>query len=247
MNPPAEKQNAQLMRRMFGVIAPRYDFVTRVLSYGMDRRWKRNAVRQAALNDNCAVLDLACGTGDFSALVRQKFSRATCIGVDLTEPMLRLARERGLDDVACADATRLPFPDASFDCIFIGYGLRNFPDLHAAIREVARITRDGGEIVTLDFFLPRNAFFRRVYLGYLFAQGAFWGVLLHGTPRAYTYIPDSLRNFVSADELSRALEHGGYERVRARSFILGGIGIHWAKRRPAVQRATVSLASAVSS
>ena len=247
MNPPAEKQNAQLMRRMFGVIAPRYDFVTRVLSYGMDRRWKRNAVKQAALSDGCAVLDLACGTGDFSALVRQRFLGTTCIGVDLTEPMLRLARERGLDNVACADATQLPFPDASFDCIFIGYGLRNFPHLGAAIHEVARVTREGGEIVTLDFFLPRNRFFRSVYLAYLFAQGAFWGVLLHGTPRAYTYIPDSLRNFVSADELSRALERGGYERVRARSFILGGIGIHWARRCHAVRCETTSLASAVSS
>jgi len=247
MNPPAEKQNAQLMRRMFGVIAPRYDFVTRVLSYGMDPRWKRNAVRQAALCDDCAVLDLACGTGDFSALVQQKFPRATCIGVDLTEPMLRLARDRGLANVACGDATRLPFRDGSFDCVFIGYGLRNFPDLHAAIREVARVTREGGEIVTLDFFLPRNPFFRRLYLAYLFAQGAFWGVLLHGTPRAYTYIPDSLRNFVSADELSRVLERGGYERVRARSFILGGIGIHWARRCQALQCEAASLASAVSS
>lgn len=231
MKVPAEKQNAHLMRRMFSAIAPRYDFVTRVFSFGMDGRWKRDAVHEAALHEDCTILDLACGTGDFSLLARQKLLRTKCVGVDLTERMLRLARQRGLNQVACADATRLPFADASFDCVFIGYGLRNFPNLDAAIREVARVTRSGGEIVTLDFFLPRNSIFRRIYLGYLYAQGAFWGLLLHGTPRAYTYIPDSLRHFVSAEELSSALERSGYERARARAFVLGGIAIHWATRQ----------------
>lgn len=235
MKPPAEKQNAQLMRRMFSAIAPRYDFVTRIFSFGMDGRWKRDAVSKAALREDCAILDLACGTADFSLLVRQRFPQAKCVGVDLTERMLRLARERGLGEVACADATRLPFADASFDCVFIGYGLRNFPNLDAAIREVARVTRPGGEVSTLDFFLPQNPAFRKLYLAYLYAQGAFWGLLLHGTPRAYTYIPDSLRNFVSAEELSLAFERRGYERVRTRLFILGGIGVHWATRSRSAQ------------
>ena len=86
-------------------------------------------------------------------------------------------------------------------------------------------------MVALDFFLPRNRALRRVYLGYFYAQGAFWGMALHGRPRTYTYIPDSLRSFVSLEEFSALLGEMGYHRVDARSFIFGGIGLHWAVKR----------------
>jgi demethylmenaquinone methyltransferase/2-methoxy-6-polyprenyl-1,4-benzoquinol methylase len=150
--------------------------------------------------------------------------------VDLTERMLRLARERGLEDAVCGDACLLPFPEGTFDCVFIGYGLRNFPKLEVAVREIERVTRPGGLLVSLDFFLPANAMLRLGYLAYLYAQGAFWGLVLHGRPRIYTYIPDSLRSFVSIDEFSKLLRGAGYSRVRARSYILGGIGVHWAAK-----------------
>jgi demethylmenaquinone methyltransferase/2-methoxy-6-polyprenyl-1,4-benzoquinol methylase len=228
---PAERKDLGLMREMFGTIAPRYDFMTRVLSYGMDGRWKRLGVENAALPDNAVVLDLAAGTGDFSELLLGRLPRARAVVVDLTEPMLRQARARGLKETACADATALPFPDASFDCVFVGYGLRNFPCLATALREIDRVTRPGGLLVALDFFLPPNQAFRRAYLGYLYAQGAFWGTVLHGSPRTYTYIPDSLRSFVSLDEFSALLAQIGYAQVDARSFIFGGIGLHWAVKR----------------
>jgi demethylmenaquinone methyltransferase/2-methoxy-6-polyprenyl-1,4-benzoquinol methylase len=93
------------------------------------------------------------------------------------------------------------------------------------------VTRPGGSIVSLDFFLPRNPIFRRAYLAYLFAQGVFWGLLLHGRARTYTYIPDSLKSFISIDKFSALLEQTGYEKVQARSFILGGIGLHLAVKR----------------
>jgi len=216
---------------MFGAIAPRYDFVTRIFSYGMDGRWKRAGVEKVALPDNAVVLDLAAGTGDFSKLVMDRLPRARSVAVDLTEPMLRVARERGVLEAVCGDAGALPFPDASFDCVFVGYGLRNFPSLPNALREIERVTRPGGSIVSLDFFLPGNSLFRPLYLGYLFAQGALWGLLLHGRPRTYTYIPDSLRSFVSIDSFSSLLAQTGYERIQARSFILGGIGLHSAVKR----------------
>lgn len=219
------------MRAMFGAIAPRYDFITRVFSYGMDGRWKRLGVARAGLADNAVVLDLASGTGDFSELILQRLPRARAVAVDLTEPMLRVARERGLKETACADATALPFADGSFDCVFVGYGLRNFPCLEAALGEIERVTRPGGTMVALDFFLPRNAALRRVYLGYLYAQGAFWGLLLHGRARTYTYIPDSLRSFVSLEDFSAMVGRMGYARVDARSFIFGGIGLHWAVKQ----------------
>jgi demethylmenaquinone methyltransferase/2-methoxy-6-polyprenyl-1,4-benzoquinol methylase len=219
------------MREMFETIGPRYDFFTRAFSYGMDRHWKLLGVEKASLPNDAVVLDLACGTGDFSQLMAQRLPRATVVGVDLTERMLRLARRRGLTEMVCGDATQLPFADGLFDCVFVGYGLRNFPNLNAAVQEIRRVTRPGGLMVSLDFFLPENRALRRLFLGYLYAQGAFWGMLLHGNPLVYTYIPDSLRHFVSMAEFSSLLQRTGYVRVEARAYIFGGVGLHWAVRR----------------
>jgi demethylmenaquinone methyltransferase/2-methoxy-6-polyprenyl-1,4-benzoquinol methylase len=223
------------MREMFGEIAPRYDFVTRLFSYGMDMRWKRLGVKEAPLPDDAVVLDLAAGTGDFSRLALQRFPKARSVAVDLTEEMLRVARSRGLNEAVCADAQKLPFADGSFDCVFVGYGLRNFPSLDAALHEIKRVTRPGGCIVSLDFFLPANRLLREIYLGYLYAQGALWGLLLHGRPRTYTYIPDSLRGFVSIEDFSSRLQGMGYSQVSARGYIFGGIGLHCAMKRPLEQ------------
>lgn len=138
---------------------------------------------------------------------------------------------RGLTEVVSGDAIALPFADGLFDCVFVGYGLRNFPDLNTALREIYRVTRPGGLMVSLDFFLPTNSLLRQLYLGYLYAQGAFWGLLMHGRPRLYTYIPDSLRSFVSMEEFSSLVQRIGYALVDARAYIFGGIGLHWAVKR----------------
>jgi len=197
----------------------------------MDGRWKKAGVDGVALPANAIVLDLAAGTGDFSKLVLERLPQARAVAVDLTEPMLRVARERGVNEAVCGDAGALPFADNSFDCVFVGYGLRNFPDLKGALREIERVTRPGGQMVTLDFFLPANPIFRQGYLAYLFLQGGLWGLILHGRPRTYTYIPDSLKNFLSIEKFSALLTQAGYEKIRARSFILGGIGLHSAVKR----------------
>src|SRR3954452_3646944 len=216
------------MRAMFSTVAPRYDFITRTFSYGMDRHWKRTGFAHAELPQRPVVLDLAAGTGDFSLIVKAQYPGSRAGAVDITERMLQLARERGVDHTVCGDAGMLPFPDHSFDCVFVGYGLRNFPNLKVAVSEIERVTRPGGKLVSLDFFLPSNALMRPLYLAYLYAQGAFWGLLLHGRPRVYTYIPDSLRSFVSIDDFSTLLQHTGYGQVDVRKYILGGIGLHWA-------------------
>lgn len=239
MNPSNNNHNNHnplRTREVFKTIAPRYDFITRAFSYGMDRQWKRRCVENASLPSDAVVLDLACGTGDFARLVTQRLPRAKVVGVDLTESMLRLARDRGLTNTVCGDATALPFADASFDCVFVGYGLRNFPEVSAALREIERVTRPGGVMVSLDFFLPKNRALRRAFLAYLYAQGAFWGALLHANPRVYTYIPDSLRNFISMEEFSNLLQRSGYEKIEARPYIFGGIALHRAIRIGADQK-----------
>jgi ubiquinone/menaquinone biosynthesis methyltransferase len=217
------------MRAMFSTIAPRYDFITRIFSYGMDRSWKRLGVERAQLPPRPLVLDLASGTGDFSKLVTSRHAGARSVAVDLTERMLQLARQSGIPEAACADASRLPFADGTFDCVFIGYGLRNFPNLEQSVAEIRRVTRPGGLFVSLDFFVPANPVWRGLYIGYLYTQGFLWGLLLHGRPRIYTYIPDSLRSFVSIDDFSGRLKRAGYNRVETRRYILGGIGLHWAR------------------
>jgi demethylmenaquinone methyltransferase/2-methoxy-6-polyprenyl-1,4-benzoquinol methylase len=186
----------------------------------------------AELPANPLVLDLACGTGDFSLLAARHRPRAKSVAVDITERMLHLARKRGVSSGVCGDAGALPFRDASFDAVFVGYGLRNFPNLAQAVSEIERVTRPGGMLVSLDFFLPANRLLRAIYLAYLYAQGYFFGLVLHGRPRVYTYIPDSLRGFVSIDDFSALLRRSGYGRVDARRFIFGGIGLHWAAKEP---------------
>lgn len=218
------------MRDMFRKIAPRYDFISRVFSYGMDRRWKDAAIAKASLPENAIVLDLASGTGDLSQIVLSRTPGARSIAVDLTDRMLHLARERGVREMACADACALPFADSTFDAVLVGYGLRNFPNLECAIREIERVTRPGGMMVSLDFFLPENPILRRTYLAYLYANGAFWGTVLHSRPRTYTYIPDSIRSFLSINQLSSLLRETGYAQVDSQPHIFGGIGVHWATK-----------------
>jgi demethylmenaquinone methyltransferase/2-methoxy-6-polyprenyl-1,4-benzoquinol methylase len=215
---------------MFSTVAPRYDFITRAFSYGMDGRWKRTGLDAARLPARPVVLDLAAGTGDFSLMVAERYPGARAVALDLTERMLQLGRERGVRYAVCGDAGRLPFADRTFDCVFVGYGLRNFPKLDVAVSEIERVTRPGGVLVSLDFFLPANAIIRGLYLAYLYAQGAFWGTVLHGRPRVYTYIPDSLRSFVSIDDFSGILRRTGYRTVNARRYVLGGIGLHRAEK-----------------
>jgi demethylmenaquinone methyltransferase/2-methoxy-6-polyprenyl-1,4-benzoquinol methylase len=230
MHVPVERRDPRLMRDMFHTVAPRYDLITRLFSYGMDMGWKQRAVKFAGMPPAPRVLDLACGTGDFSRLVAEACPGATTVAADLTHRMLKLARNAGVGAPVCADAMRLPFPDQTFDAVFIGYGLRNFPGLSEALSEIRRVTKAGGALVSLDFFLPENRLLRTVYLGYLYVQGAFWGFLLHGRPSVYTYIPKSLQAFVSIKELNRLLSTNGFADVRWQGFILGGIALHWARR-----------------
>jgi demethylmenaquinone methyltransferase/2-methoxy-6-polyprenyl-1,4-benzoquinol methylase len=125
----------------------------------------------------------------------------------------------------------LPFADGQFDAVFVGYGLRNFPQLEGALREILRVTKPGGLLVSLDFSLPANPLLRLVYLAVLYVQGAFWGLCLHGNAGHYTYIAKSLRSFVTSAGLRQLLERLGCRDVRATEYVLGGIAVHSAAKQ----------------
>jgi len=217
-------------RRLFATIAPRYDLITRLLSYGQDARWKRRVadiVRAEAPRGR--LLDLACGTGDI-ALSLADGSRQV-VGLDLTTEMLTLARRRSAMPAWIAgDMTRLPFATASFDAVTTSYGLRNVPSLDAALDEIARVLRPGGLFVSLDFNKPESRVVRGVYLGYLTAVGAALGFALHGDSETYRYIPHSIRRYPGARGVADAIAARGFERVRVEPKLGGLMTIHAAIR-----------------
>jgi len=215
------------VRRLFATIADRYDFITRFLSYGQDRRWKRRLVRLAGLTRADRVLDLACGTGDLALAAAPHVARA--IGLDVTHRMVQLASRRGATALT-GDMLALPFGDSSFDVVTTGYGLRNVPDLEQALREIGRVLTPGGRLVSLDFNRPGNPIVRAAYLGYLTAVGSALGFVLHRDPDTYRYIPESIRSYPGAHGVARLMERHNFERVRVVPVLGGLMAIHVAYR-----------------
>ena len=221
------------MRQMFGVIAPRYDFITRAFSFGMDRRWKRAGVARGghARAASCPGPGLR-HRRFFETGGRNVGLSAVTIAADLTHGMLRLARSGGVDAAVCADAMALPFPDRSFDCVFIGYGLRNFPRLDPAIAEIERITRPGGLLVSLDFFLPRKSDSAPALSGLPIPERGFLGHMYYTDARGFTrtsLIPSAA--LFRSTIFTALLRRSGYRKVDARGFLCGGIALHWAAKK----------------
>ena len=231
-------------RRLFATIAPRYDLITRLLSYGQDARWKR---RVAAIvlaeagpwpergldgqRPSRRLLDLACGTGDVALSLA---SSHDAVGLDLTRAMLEIAKRRRADGAGrltwiAGDMTALPFADASFDVVTTSYGLRNVPALETAVREIARVLRPGGLLVSLDFNKPRSRLVRAIYLGYLTAAGSLMGLALHGDADTYRYIPHSIRRYPGAEGVASLLASHGFRDVRVEPKLGGLMSIHVAR------------------
>jgi demethylmenaquinone methyltransferase/2-methoxy-6-polyprenyl-1,4-benzoquinol methylase len=165
---PAKQQF--YVNQMFATIAPRYDLVTTLLSYGQDQRWKRKLVAMADVQPHHQVLDLACGTGNIACLVaRQLDSRGQATGVDITPGMVERARRKGLHEprvhFETGDICQLSFPDTSFDRITVGYGVRNVPDISRLLDEIFRLLKPAGHFLSLDFGRPESRLYRRAYLG----------------------------------------------------------------------------------
>ena len=222
---------APYVRRLFHTIADRYDLITRLLSYGRDRRWKARLADLARPAPGAAALDLACGTGDIAFELARRGARVT--GLDLTHRMLQLARGKagaGAVRFVTGDMTALPFPDDSFDLVTTGYGIRNVPRIEPALAEIRRVLRPGGVLLSLDFDRPSNAFIRGVYLGYLTIVGSLLGWLLHRDPDTYRYIPESIRRYPGAAGIAAMLRRDGFDDARVIPLLGGLMAINMATR-----------------
>jgi ubiquinone/menaquinone biosynthesis methyltransferase len=216
--------------RLFATIAPRYDLITRVLSYGQDRRWKARLIREAAITPADVVVDLACGTGDLAQLAASAGAR-TVVGIDLTLRMLTLARPRNSRvRLITADMGAVPMGRATVDVVTTGYGLRNVPDLDTAIAEVARVLRPGGRFLSLDFNRPESPVLRGCFLAYLTVVGGALGWVFHRDPDTYRYIPASIRRYPGAAGVARTLRAHGFTNVRVIPLLFGLMTLHSATR-----------------
>jgi demethylmenaquinone methyltransferase / 2-methoxy-6-polyprenyl-1,4-benzoquinol methylase len=219
------------VRRLFGTIADRYDFITRFLSFGRDAKWKTRMIEGAAIEKGWRVLDLACGTGDlaFDAAHRG----AHVVGLDITPRMVELARAKagaGGPAWIVGDMTALPVQAGAFDLVTTGYGLRNVPDLPGALAEIHRVLRPGGRVCSLDFDRPETGWIRAVYLTYLTAVGSSLGWVLHRDPDTYRYIPASIRRYPGARGVVALMEQAGFRDVRHVRVLGGFMAIHTARK-----------------
>lgn len=208
------------VERMFDRIAPVYDLMNRVMTVGLDQRWRRATVR-AVVQPGDRVLDAACGTGDLAIIAAK--AGATVTGLDFSERMLERARRKAPDiEWIHGDLLALPFPDDSFDSATVGFGVRNVADLPAAIVELRRVLRPGGRLAILEITRPKGPL-RFFYSLWFDRMVPLLGKVLPGG-EAYTYLPASVRRFPGPDDL--AAQMTGFADVEYRLFAGGIVALH---------------------
>jgi demethylmenaquinone methyltransferase/2-methoxy-6-polyprenyl-1,4-benzoquinol methylase len=221
------------VERMFSAIAPRYDFLNRLLSAGYDRAWRRQAVAATALPREGILLDVCTGTADLALEAARQFPDARIVGVDFSRPMIALgaakiggARLTDRVRLEVAQAEALPFADGSFDAVTVAFGLRNLPDRLRGLREMCRVLRPGGRAVILEFTTPPGALLRRAYLWYFHRVLPRIGRLVSGHPLAYSYLPASVADFPSPEGLAGWMRDVGLHDVSYRLLTGGIVAIH---------------------
>ena len=217
------------VRGMFDGIAPVYDAMNRVMTAGLDQRWRKLAVSEVVWPGD-RVLDACCGTGDLAVAAEQRGGRA--VGLDFSQKMLERARRKsGTVEWVQGDALALPFGDAEFDAATVGFGVRNLADLEGGLRELNRVLRPGAKLAVLEITRPRGILrpFFRLWFDVLVPLA---GKILPGG-KAYTYLPASVRRFPGPEDLSALFESAGFEDVRYRLLGGGIVALH-VGRRPEV-------------
>lgn len=225
--------SASAVERMFSAIAPRYDFLNRLLSAGRDRTWRRQAVFATALPQHGLLIDVCTGTADMALEAARQFPGAHIHGVDFSQPMVTLGNAKvkrahltGRVQLQVATAEALPFPDGNFDAATVAFGLRNLPDRLRGLREMHRILRSGGRAVVLEFSTPTHPLFRRVYLWYFHQLLPRIGRLISGHATAYTYLPASVSDFPTPEGLVNWMREAGFSEVSYRLLTGGIVALH---------------------
>lgn len=224
------ERKPEAVRRMFSEIAPRYDLLNRLLSFGQDQAWRRRAVALALEKRPRRVLDLATGTGDLALALKRARPEAEVVGVDFSPAMLELARKKakrlGLEVVFLeGDALDLPFPDGSFQAVTVAFGFRNFADYGKGLEEMHRILAPGGRAVILEFPPPPKGPFGLLYRAYFKGLLPLLGGLLSHSFRAYRYLPASVERFPTPEALKGMMEEVGFQ-VRYEGLTFGVAAIH---------------------
>jgi len=217
---------ADAVRGMFDRIAPVYDVMNRVMTGGLDGRWRRRAVAKVVWPGD-RVLDACCGTGDFAVEAERRGGRV--VGLDFSNRMLERARRKsGTTEWVQGDALALPFDDGAYDAVTVGFGVRNLEDLERGLMELGRVLRPGGKLAVLEITRPRGLLrpFFRVWLDVLVPLA---GKILPGG-KAYTSLPASIRRFPGPEDLSRLLEQAGFAEVEYELLGGGSVALHTAVR-----------------
>ena len=211
---------------MFDNISKRYDFLNHFLSLGIDKLWRRKAVRQLKDLRPKRILDLATGTGDF-AIAALKLNPDEVVGVDISQGMLDMGiqkmKKRGHDKIVkmqLADSEKLPFEDASFDALTVGFGVRNYENLEKGLSDMLRILRPGGKAVILEFSKPKKFPIKQVFGFYSKRVIQFLGKLISKDKRAYAYLPESVEAFPEGTDFETIMTKLGYKEVN--SILLSG-------------------------
>jgi len=232
---PTGEERSLLVREMFDRIAGRYDLLNTVMSAGLNRLWNRRVVDAASLNPGAWALDLACGTGSLTRDLAKKVGPDGCVlGVDFSREMLRAARSRPVANVEyrLGDATDLKgVPSGAFDAATIAYGARNIPDLDALFCEMARALKPGGVAVCLEIARPTGGLSSRFYGLWFDRIVPKLGGLISGDPSAYSYLPESVKEFVAPGELADIIRRNGLQDVTCRRLAGGIITLHRGVKR----------------
>ena len=214
---------------LFARVAPRYDLINDLQSFGLHRVWKRRVVRMAQVRAGARVLDVCCGTGDIAfALAR---AGATVDALDFSDAMLGVARQRAgaaaNPKFQQGDAMHLPFPDQTFDVVTVGYGLRNLRDWEAGLHEMHRVARPGARLLVLDFGKPDNALLRSLYFAYLRFFVPVFGKLFCGDAATHAYILESLQRYPAQRGVDAVLRELGCRDTRILNLMGGAMSINY--------------------
>jgi demethylmenaquinone methyltransferase / 2-methoxy-6-polyprenyl-1,4-benzoquinol methylase len=229
------EQFAEDVRGMFDRIAGVYDVMNSAMTAGLHHEWRQRAVDRAEVGPGSNALDVCCGTGDLALELRRKIGPdGRVVGCDFSEPMLELARRKSGDqglpvEFGWADALDLPYGDASFDAVTVGFGARNLADLERGLTEMARVLRPGGRLVILEITRPQREPLATFYSLWFDRIVPVIGTVA-GDADAYSYLPDSVRSFPEPRELAAMIDGAGFERIRWLLLAGGIIAIHSATK-----------------